>query len=322
MKKILEKYWIVIVIGGILILILTLSVIFAPWMNRQFKITISGVARSSDDRGVFLLDWRKHQIERISPPEILAKRPAWSHDGESLAFIYLTQLSLERSEGIGIFEKESKNVRLIHFGGPIDGEQIYTIAWSPDNQKILVCTWSNYDEDFWAKPNFYLLDLIDGKFSLIDLDLGKFQNKRPVNIAWSSLGELAIEVEGKLYISDIKTLKLEYITEGSHPFWTHDGKWLTFLCNPDKARFCKISPTENKRLQIPMLQNASISTNEYSQFSWSTDNRFIIFIERKGEGDPVYICILDSKTGLIHRVYSTSRLNTIDISVFYVIWNP
>lgn len=310
-----------ILIGATIILVNLPIDIFFPLLDYSDKITVTGL-RGPNGRGLYLLDWKDRYFKRLTPIDILAMHPTWSHCGEYLAFIYYTDYSLERTEGIGLIEKGGGKINYYPFGEPAEGERIYNLSWSPDGHQILFNTWSNYDEDFWTEPRFYLFQVDNGQFQDVDLHLGKFQSERPVNFAWSSNNVLALEIKRKLYTVNLETMQLTLFAEGTNPFWTPDGEWLTFLCKKDKMRFCRIMLDGNTIEEIPLRKSINISTNTYSPFSWSTDGHFILFMESTGESDPVYISVLDAKTGQVQRIYNSSWYDSDYISVLDAVSYP
>ena len=310
-----------ILIGVTIILVISPIDIFFPLRGYSDKITVSGLG-GSNGRGLYLLNWKEHYFERLTPIEVYAMHPTWSPSGEYLAFIYYTDISIERKEGIGIVDNAVGNVNYYLFGEPAGGEQLSRLAWSPDGHQILFNTWSNYDENLMTEPRFYLLQVDSGQFQNVDLHLGKFQSERPVNFAWSSSDVLALEKKGKLYTVNLETMQLTLLAEGTNPFWTPDGEWLTFLCKKDKVRFCRIMLDGNTIEEIPLRKSINISTNIYSPFSWSTDGRFILFMEASGESDPVYINVLDTKTGRVQRIYNSHWYDSDYISVLDAVSYP
>jgi len=312
----LSTFLFFISLSGIVVICVNFAMdIFFPSLEYAGTITIEGYVTSQ--QAIYYLDWQSENFTQLTDDEVYSKHPVWSLDGEYLAFIYLTDLSSTRDEGIGIVDKSGSKINYYLLNTRDRGEVIRHIAWSSDGRQILYNT-RYFDGNSWSENKFYLLNLDNGGFQEANLPLEKFSDKHPVNFDWSSKDILALEIDNELYTVNLNTMQLTFLAEGKNPFWTPDGKWLTFLCKQNEWRFCKISPEGENLEVIPQQQKAFFWFD--GAFTWSPDEQFILFTEMRGEGDPVHISVLDTKTGLIHRIYESHWSDLIRVS--RAVWSP
>ena len=314
-RRLLLAILVIVLFVGAIVAIPAMDYLY-PLSRYSDPIAVTGIGSDGAGTGIYFLDLHERSFIRITPRGIRAESPAWSPDGQRLAFAY--DNSSSPYSDIVVVDKDGGNLtylfegnHLIRLWGPSS-----ELAWSPDGQQILFSTWVSTTSYEW-ELKLYLLDIESRQAQPLDLQLGK-TDMHHFDFAWSARGEVAIESNGKIYLLNLDTMQLTFLVEGQQPFWTPDGEWLTFRCNSDKWLFCRITP--DGQTQEVIFQQQRIRVRNVDSFSWSADGRFIMFIDNGGESDPYYLSILDTKTGLIHRIYTVHPND--DFKFFDAAWPP
>jgi dipeptidyl aminopeptidase/acylaminoacyl peptidase len=299
------------VLMSLLIVLVLITIInMYPWILNPWTIAVQAHGGRYDE-GIYLFDIRHKEFTRLTPEDILAHKLSWSPGGEQIAYVY-QKIGLET--GISILEivkNESKTAIVTSQTDDVVIEPYSTmLAWSPDSRSIL---YSAYQLEY---QYLFLVDLSSGQSQRLPFD---FSSKERLQFAWSPSGNIAIARDEQIYLADLETGEMTFLTNGAIPFWAHDGQHLTYICSPNNKRaICKIGL--NDRTQEVIYQPERWRLVADAGIQWSPEERFIICFEGGGESDPSYITILDMKTGLVHHVYQNYWLS--DTIVEYVALSP
>ena len=132
--------------------------------------------------------------------------PAWSPDGDRLAFVRGSEIYVSNADGSG----ESRLTN----NASLDTEP----AWSADGQRIAFVT----DRD--GNREIYVMNANGSDPS--NLTTSAVNEQQP---AWSPQGdELAFASEGSIYVAPVDAPGRRLLTTGSSPNWSPDGSKLAF----------------------------------------------------------------------------------------------
>ena len=278
---------------------------FLPWFYYPTEVAVHGHGGKYDE-AIYLYNLRLNKLSRLTPENVMALHPSWSPNSKELAYIYRIG---DIETGIQIIKDLNDTTKVITplTIGPTGSYDIWDwhsrLAWSPDGKQILFNAFSQQGEEA-----LYMLNIEGGDVQRLSIPLDP-TSRYFLNLAWSPSATPVIEVNMKLYLVDLEKQQLKYLADGVYPFWSPDGKELTYFCVSPRLILCGIkSDGTGKRI---ISQNTSKNVDTEGGISWSPDGRFLAYFETHGESGPAYLILLDLKTGLLHRVYKANWLAKI-----------
>lgn len=165
-------------------------VIYNPTLTRVIYPTFV-----KPDRVIRLVDVETKETLADIPTTDYGKFPAWSSDGERLAFATQTDKSLQSDQDeIFILAADGKLAQLTHVSEASGYSYITGLAWSPDSQRIAF--WVNNTDSTKGHTGVHL--------AIVDTDTG--------------------EVRGYCNIGDSDSTV--YIPDWGSPIWSPDGQYL------------------------------------------------------------------------------------------------
>jgi dipeptidyl aminopeptidase/acylaminoacyl peptidase len=182
--------------------------------------------------------------------------PAWSHDGSELAFLRTTDIGRQLWH-IPVYGGEAK--QLTHAKNGIE-----SFNWSPDGNFIAFTTRVSEEPE-------------NDAFS------GNKTHEQAQVFTRTSLKTEGMGVWDRLYshifILDLRRVQIKQVTTGAFnaikPFWSPDGRQLSFLTDPDINSFSDIM---SLNLNDGNMIKLTVSTLSISQASYSPDGKRIVFI--------------------------------------------
>jgi len=236
-------------------------------------------------------------MERITPEKLDAGSYDWSSDGEWLFF------NCEQPEewgGICRIDKAGENLEVLlteeDFGNPI--WFFGSMSVSPDGDKLVFgSTLYEYDP---PKASIYIFN-IDSKTieksRLFDSDFG--------SVSWSPDGnKLVLTIDPfDIYLLDIETMEMEFLTYGWFPTWSPDGIKISYT---QDILLNTISIVDRKE---EIVVNQEGICPGWDGHTWTPDGKFIVFISVCGESEPENgLYIVNVETGKVYELYTKDVL--------------
>jgi hypothetical protein len=257
--------------------------------------------------GIFIYNPIFHSISRITPQDILAFSPAWSPNGDTIAFL-LTD-SKRKEFKLASIQLANGGITTFSNAVPIDGKiyQETSIAWSPDGEEILYNTISAEGCNL-----FYLYQIKTEEIIPTNISICNRKNNhqvKKINISWSpgetpiiGLNYLGFDSNlDEIYIINDVLTEAKFIVNGSNPLWIRNKKSFSFICWDDTSdmakSFCEYENSNSIRkiLQLSYGQNT---------LTWEPDGQSFLYIEEKGESDPLYLSRVTISSGEISHLYN------------------
>jgi Tol biopolymer transport system component len=224
---------------------------------------IAFVSYRDGDYEIYVMNGDGTEQTRLTMSEGLDHMPAWSPDGQRLAY---TSTRAGEPEQIYVVNVDGTGQRRLTNGRQREDTNP---LWSPDGEKI---AFVGTDLEKAAEHS-----LLANSLYVVNQDgSGEIRlSNRPLNstrdVAWSPDGQQLVLASGGLYLLNVDGSGETQIAEsGSGPLWSSDGNRIAFGCRPN---ICSISPDGSNQV---ILATAPADT-VYIPGWWSPDGRLLGF---------------------------------------------
>jgi Tol biopolymer transport system component len=277
-----------------------------PYPSPNGELSFS--SRSSTPRGLLLPGYfgiyrfnskarSIDEMERITPEKLDAGSYDWSSDGEWLFFMCEQS---EEWEGICRIDKEGEDFEVLltekEFGNPIGF--FGNLSISPDRSKLVFGSiLHEYDPPKAGIFIFYIKSKTIENIQLLDTGIG--------SVSWSPDGDkLVLKIDPfDIYLLDIETMEMEFLTYGWFPTWSPDGSKISYT---QDILLNTISIVDRKE-EIVVDQEGICPG--WDGHTWTPDGKFIVFISRCGESEPENgLYIVNVETGKVYELYTKDVL--------------
>jgi dipeptidyl aminopeptidase/acylaminoacyl peptidase len=259
------------------------------------------------------MDWsislyENGSLKRLTPPEIMPTKLAWSPDGSSIAFIYQNDF-LKTETYIGLIDMEKDQIQTVLQFNSGDGYRWdglnLDLAWAPDGKSILFNSLSS--DGVYV---LHLLNLQTKRVQNITLSSGNQElslgDPGYMSIEWSP-GLLPListcvhnttKYDCKIFSTTDNFSNSVYLTEG------RSAKWLP---TKEAISFYRIDGNDQYELYAYDLDERKtklIGKGETYFGNWSPDGRYMVSVRNYDVGvSSVYIIIYDSKFNKTFRLF-------------------
>lgn len=273
----------------------------------------SGESYQSGKKEIWVMDWDGANANKITNHDSIAISPAWSPDGEQVAYTAFAyhKKAKTRNADLFLYNLTSGKRWLISYRKGINSGA----AFHPDGKHILLTLSQGGTPDIFQMTT-------DGK-SLRRLTRGPggAMNVEPAVSPDGTKVAFSSDRSGKpmVYIMDLKTQKATRKTfagkYNATPSWSPDGKKIAFA-GYDKGHFdifvMNADGTDLKRLTDAKRKNGTAASNEDPTFS--PDGRHVMFVSDRDGNKQLYLVNVD---GTDERRLTFDRYN-----YFKPKWSP
>jgi WD40 repeat protein len=155
-------------------------------------------------------------------------------------------------------------------------EFVYPVGmcWSHDKTKLALAV-ADRRENKSAVENVYILDLNSGQLQQV----AGFDNWTMIQ-CWSADDKQFVYMENRVggiqnvLVYDAEQRKSRFLAKGSHPTWSPDGKWISFLVNDETYNAVHPNGDGEK-----LLFKAGIGVTD---LQWSPNSRFVAYVSARG----------------------------------------
>jgi Tol biopolymer transport system component len=209
---------------------------------------------------------------RLSSSFFTHSDPAWSPDGEKIAF---TSRSGNSSAQICVMDADGSNVINLSLSSSINGWP----GWSPDGKKIA----------FFARKDeiggLFVMDA-DGS-NVVNLTDRNFMDRSP---SWSPDGKkIAFTPGNSVYIINADGSNLrKLINDVTDPAWSPDGKRIAVTMKKDENWEIYVMDIDGSNL-IQLTDNSAWDCDP----EWSPDGEKIAFTSNRDGNDEIYVMNAD-----------------------------
>ena len=255
------------------------------FFNTKFVLSSN---RDGNYKEIYTMDWDGKNLRRITEFKTISISPAWSHDGNKIAFTSFAYHPKAKTRNADLFSydfKTGKTLLLSHRKGINSGANFHPKG------KYLYFTLSKR-----GSPDIFRFDLASEALLPITNGPTRAMNVEPDVSPDGSQIAFSSDRSGNpmIYVMPIAGGKAKRITlagkYNASPSWSPDGKYIAFA-GYDKSHFdiftMKPDGTELKRLTSAKKPSGKWANNEAP--SWSPDGRRIVFTSNRSGTNQVYI---------------------------------
>ena len=311
------KLWHKIIIVLVIIALIIAGALWWIPFHELSKGQLAIIGYSNSGPSLYLLNplfrsWRRLPTDNLYPSYI-----AWSPDGQKIAFTYSTTNDNE-DVGIGIAIIDLENMKTTKVYAAPSNEIVNVVTWTPDGQSLVFDVYENN-----VLTAFRKLDILTGKLQSIlfaENIQPQYFDIRHLEIAQNN--DYVIGGWDGSYTAPPDLKNLHLVTEVGDIdgfFLTPDRKNITTPC--EQATLCNYNIDTNKRTEIYQGELYPSSYGFFIAGNWSYDEKDVVYLSGGGgEGDPVYIMLLDTQTNQNHVIYkfpyyyNNDRLYTMQLA--------
>ena len=248
---------------------------------------------SSDDSDVLLVDVDGRGLRKLTDG-FSTSSPAWSPDGERIAFVHDDIIY-----SIGVDGEDLRQLTDVDSRGDLpswspDGTRIAYRAWGGDGIYLVDADGTNLekivDHDFGYSPPAWSPDGTRIAFTGEARREAQVDTALPTRTRNGVVGLFASSrIPTAIFIVDVESREVHKITEGSDPVWSPDGMRIAFT-NRDGYFY----DSDLWMIDVDGSEPEQLTANDYRDQSpvWSPDSRSILF-HRSARG--LMVIDVDSK---------------------------
>lgn len=275
------------------------------------------------DPGIYVMSSDGDDIERLTWPMHFSSLPAWSPDGQTIAFRCheqdLDNICLMGKDGLILIKKASYESirppqRVLNPANPPTNSRcknlaIGSLSWATDGQQLAFTCWDSGAPE--EQVCFTNLAGVGSCWSLTQIT-GQAQDfTSRSQVAWSPTDDtLAIASASNIYLSTLDGQQSRLLTVGEHPAWAPDGQTLAFFKDGQLLTIRR----DGTQLQVlyetlPPLNVKDFEATPYlcdiSPATWAPDGHSLAFVASASGGIDCYgsgIYTLNLQTSKIERL--------------------
>lgn len=239
-----------------------------PGRNGRIAFTVSQVKQASLNFDLFTISASGHDLQKLTGGPEEDSDPAWSRDGQRLAF---ARLDFTASAADDIYTLDVSGGEVTNLtSSPLDNDT--SPSWAPDGKRIAFTRELNNPFYFPRGLNSDIYIMGDDGTNVVQLTHDSGRQSDP---AWSPFGDAIAYVDRGSSIRLIGSDGLDdrlvagELQTASDPSWSPDGERIAFVSGND---------IWTVRRDGSSLSRVSIGL----QPSWSPDGNWIAFLSRRG----------------------------------------